>query len=311
MHIANPIYDVIFKYLMEDGKVAKLLISSIIGEEIEELDFRPQEFSTDIDKSRLEGRAGTLTVYRLDFTATIKTDEGAKIVIIEIQKAKFATDIMRFRSYLGNQYSDTGSTQSVTINSHPRNIGIPIIGIYFLGHKLDYTDSAVIGVKRTYTDLITGEELTTKESFIESLTHDSYVIQIPNLTKKRRSELETLLSMFDQSLSVDSTHHMLNVQEEEFPDKYRPLIRRLQMAVSEPEMRKQMTLEDGILADFEEMQRRALSAEQKTAEAEKKTAEAEKKTAEAEKQTAEIEKQIAEAKRENELLRKRLAEFEK
>jgi hypothetical protein len=49
MHIANPIYDVVFKYLMEDAKVAKLLISSIIGEEIEELDFRPQEFTTDID----------------------------------------------------------------------------------------------------------------------------------------------------------------------------------------------------------------------------------------------------------------------
>ena len=41
MQIANPIYDVVFKYLMEDAKVAKLLISSIIGEEIEELDFRP------------------------------------------------------------------------------------------------------------------------------------------------------------------------------------------------------------------------------------------------------------------------------
>ena len=115
MHIANPIYDVVFKYLMEDAKVAKLLISSIIGEEIEELEFRPQEFSTDIDKSRLEGRTGTLTVYRLDFSAKIKSDEGSKNVIIEIQKAKFATDIMRFRTYLGNQYSDSNSTQMITI----------------------------------------------------------------------------------------------------------------------------------------------------------------------------------------------------
>jgi hypothetical protein len=28
MQIANPIYDVVFKYLMEDAKVAKLLIWS-------------------------------------------------------------------------------------------------------------------------------------------------------------------------------------------------------------------------------------------------------------------------------------------
>ena len=41
MQIANPIYDVVFKYMMEDAKVAKLLIASIISEEIEELKFRP------------------------------------------------------------------------------------------------------------------------------------------------------------------------------------------------------------------------------------------------------------------------------
>jgi len=45
------------------------------------------------------------TVYRLDFSARIKTQNGAvKQVIIEIQKAKFAADIMRFRRYLGEQY---------------------------------------------------------------------------------------------------------------------------------------------------------------------------------------------------------------
>ena len=325
MHIANPIYDVVFKYLMEDAKVAKLLISSIIGEEIEELDFRPQEFTTDIDKSRIEGRIGTLTVYRLDFTAKISTKEGSKNVIIEIQKAKFATDIMRFRSYLGNQYSDTSSTQAVTINNHTRNIGMPIIGIYFLGHKLDHNESAVIGVNRVYTDLITGEILTTKESFIESLTHDSYVIQIPNLRMKRRTELEALLSIFDQTLSVDAAHHMLNVQEGDFPEKYRPLIRRLQMAVSEPEMRKQMTLEDGLLQDFENMQREIEEYKQKTAEAEKSIEEAEKAIEEAEKAVEEAEKAVevekqktadakqktAEALQENEELKKRLSALER
>ena len=53
MQIANPIYDVVFKHLMEDAKIAKLLISSIIGEEIETLEFRPQEFTADIDRERI------------------------------------------------------------------------------------------------------------------------------------------------------------------------------------------------------------------------------------------------------------------
>jgi hypothetical protein len=34
MYIANPIYDVVFKYLMEDNKVTKQFISVIIGEEV-------------------------------------------------------------------------------------------------------------------------------------------------------------------------------------------------------------------------------------------------------------------------------------
>jgi len=31
MHIANPIHDVVFKYLMEDNAITKVLISSIIA----------------------------------------------------------------------------------------------------------------------------------------------------------------------------------------------------------------------------------------------------------------------------------------
>jgi len=78
MQIANPIYDVVFKYLMEDGKVAKLVISSIIGENIERLTFLPQEFIGEIEKSETDNkskiqriRMDPLTVYRLDFSARI------------------------------------------------------------------------------------------------------------------------------------------------------------------------------------------------------------------------------------------------
>lgn len=97
MKIANPIYDVVFKYMMEDNEFAKLVISTIIDEDIIKLDFLPQENIVDVTKK-------TLTIYRLDFKATIKTPSGGKIVIIEVQKAKFPTDIIRFRKYPGEQY---------------------------------------------------------------------------------------------------------------------------------------------------------------------------------------------------------------
>ena len=275
MYIANPIYDVVFKYLMEDAKIAKLLISSITGEEIESLDFRPQEYSADIDISKTRTHLGNLTVYRLDFAATIKTPGGSKQVLIEIQKAKFATDIMRFRSYLAGQYSNKNNVESATINNQSRKIGIPIISIYFLGHNLDYAESSIIGVNRIYKDMVTGKELTVRESFIESLTHDSYVIVIPNLAMKRRNDLEKLLSIFDQSNYVDSEHHILNIKEEDYPSKYGSLIRRLQSAIVEPEVRKQMEIEDGILSEFEDMQREIMQQRQEVKVANMKIAQVE------------------------------------
>ena len=50
MQIANPIYDVVFKYLMSESKYAKLLISKIIDKEILALELRPQELTVQINK---------------------------------------------------------------------------------------------------------------------------------------------------------------------------------------------------------------------------------------------------------------------
>ncbi|WP_339137936.1 MAG: hypothetical protein WGN25_07080 [Candidatus Electrothrix sp. GW3-4] len=36
MKVANPLYDVVFKYLMQDMRVAKLVISNIIEQEMED-----------------------------------------------------------------------------------------------------------------------------------------------------------------------------------------------------------------------------------------------------------------------------------
>jgi len=304
MQIANPIYDVVFKYLMEDGKIAKLIISSIIGETISELTFLPKEFTTDLEKKKLKSKIkNSKTVYRLDFSAKIKTEEGFKHVIIEIQKAKFATDIMRFRKYLGEQYASKENTQVIKIKKRKRKIGIPIVSIYFLGHRLNSTKASVIGIKRTYTDLITGKTISTKEAFIESLTHDSYVIQIPELAQKRRNELEILLSVFDQSNAVDNENHILNIKEDDYPEKFRPIIRKLQIAIQDSEIKKKMILEDDILDELEDMDR---ENEELTEKIEFVEVENKKVKYENEKVKYENEK----IKNENDELRRRILELE-
>ena len=256
MQIANPIYDVVFKYLLEDNKIARLFISAIIGEKIVSLEFGSTEVVGEIEAN--------LTVYRIDFKAIISTAEGEKAVIIEIQKAKLPTDIMRFRKYLAEQYaSGYGEVREASV---PYGKAIPIISIYFLGHTLQYTKAPVVKVARQYIDLTTGEVISKKEVFIESLTHDSYVIQIPYLKDKRKTDLLKLLSIFDQS-QREKDFHILNVSEDDFPEQYKPVVRRLQKAIMVPKLRKKMELEDEISSVLKNMGRTI--AEQKKAIEEK------------------------------------------
>jgi hypothetical protein len=250
MKVANPIYDVVFKYLLDDKKIAMLIISKILNEDIVSLDFRPTEL-----KKKLS--AHDLTVFRIDFAATIKQPDGSqKIVIIEIQKAKFHTDIMRFRKYLGSHYQDKNNVYND--ENTGKTIALPIISLYFLGHKLDHTDAPVVKVNRQYIDLADNSELTIREEFIESLTHDSYIIQIPQLKKRRRNNLEILLSIFDQSLKLSGNDHFLNLSEDDYPQEFRIVIRRLLQAASEEDICQTMELEDEILDELESLERKIL-----------------------------------------------------
>ena len=250
MLIANPIYDGVFKYLLDDNSVAKLFLSLILDREIVELEFKPTEFRTKSDNT-----TRFITIFMIDFKAKIRNKDGSEeIVIIEIQKAKFHTDIMRFRKYLGSQYSDDKNIYP-KINEFESPKALPIISIYFLGHKLQHTTAPVIKVNREYIDISTKEKISEREEFIECLTHDSYIIQIPFLKPKRQSELLQVLSVFDQS-NIQNNKHILNIEEDELPEKYRGVIRRLQKAAAESDVQKIMEIEDSIIADMENTERK-------------------------------------------------------
>ncbi len=206
MVIANPIYDVVFKRLMENDKVAKFFIGTLLEQTIEAVEVKPQEFTyTD----ELVG----LAVFRLDFIATIKTDAGDyKKVLIEIQKARNLIDLMRFRRYLAEQYKKedvVGSEKMI----------LPITTIYILGFTLSEIESACIKVNRVYHDLIDKTVITKKSEFIEKLTHDCFVVQVDRITNRYQTRLDKLLSVFEQANFTDDTHitkqytHQTDVEE--------------------------------------------------------------------------------------------------
>jgi hypothetical protein len=190
MIIANPIYDTVFKRLMENERVARFFIGTLLDKEIASVRMLPQELTRHDDTYGV-------AVFRLDFVATIRTADGKhQKVLIEVQKAKHETDLMRFRGYLGEQYKKEEDVNGV-------KMALPITTIYILGFKLPEITTACVKVGRGYYDLINNVPLTAHSPFIEKLTHDSYIVQVNRITGRYQTRLDKLLSIFEQSCFID------------------------------------------------------------------------------------------------------------
>ena len=235
MLIANPIYDVVFKYLLEDIEIARELLSTILGEEIVSLELKPQETAT-------EQTAYGISIIRFDFKAIIKTKNGdTKKVLIELQKAKQAFDIMRFRRYWADNYrkEDDFINENALSNKAP----LPIVTIYFLGFYLDNIKSAVVKINREYQDVITKEILDVKENFVELLTHDTYLIQLRQLPNTSRTKLEHVLQVFNTIYKTKDDHQLDYDGNMEDP-LVKKMVSRLGRAIASDEIRNIMDVED-------------------------------------------------------------------
>jgi hypothetical protein len=195
---------------------------------------------------------------------------------------------MRFRRYLGAQYaSDLNCHKESDAAGRSRNVAEPIFSIYLLGHRLEHTQAPVIRVTRTCCDAATNERLSQPEEFIECLTHDSVIIQIPELKAHRRNRLEKLLAIFDQELIIPEDHHGLMIDETTVPEEFRFIIRKLLQAYAETGVRQQMQVEDEILNEMAENSRAIANLVERAANAERGEAEARQQQAEAERQKEE------------------------
>jgi hypothetical protein len=308
--------------MMSDSRVANTFLSAIIGEKIVELDFTSTEYTLkpDIDKSKINRTLEQITVCRFDFAAKIETENGTyKTVIIELQKAKFATDIMRFRRYLGTMYQSSENT-----SDENRVKARQIYCIYLLNYEIGLSDSPIIKVDYVVSDLTTGEELNKKNEFIESLNHKSWIVQVKQLKEKRRNELENLLSIFDQD-NITNNKHILNVDESQLSKEYRHIIRKLQEAYESKQVRAEMQMEDDyinellmkddIIAAKEKViaaKDKSLAAKDKSLAAKEKVIATKDKIIEKDKKSlAEKDKSLAAKNKENKKLRNEIAELKR
>ena len=248
--VANPIYDVVFKYLMQNDRVARLLIGRITGLKVESLSVSPQETAIPRRPDAPE-RDLPLTLLRMDFAARVRTADGdERQVLIEIQKASAPTVIERFRRYLGQQI---GSRDNILTHPSGRTEAVPIVTIYILGYALDgLSDEAVIDVCPRVTERRTRREIAARHPLVEGIHHRSHIIQIPRLASRRRDELERLLAIFDQGLVKGNGRgdaHVLTIEEGEYPAEWAFVLRQLREAMAEEEVRRNMEGEDLLLRD--------------------------------------------------------------
>ena len=252
MEIANPIYDAAFKYLMQDDRAARLLVGRIAGLDIESLELRPQELATPRDPSpRDDGQAvqPPLALFRMDFAARVRiAGGGERQVLIEIQKTNAPTVVERFRAYLGQQLC---SPANVVEHPSGRREALPIVTIYLLGYDLGVSEEAVLDVCPRVTARRTGAEIDAGHPFIAGIHHRSHIVQIPRLRGRRRDDLERVLSIFDQGdARIDrGGAQVLTVDETAYPREYGFVLRQLQRAASESDVRRFMEGEDQLLRD--------------------------------------------------------------
>ncbi|MDR0699788.1 MAG: hypothetical protein LBG28_11320 [Tannerella sp.] len=331
--IANPIYDTVFKRLMENRRIAKFFISAILEQPIEDLQVLPQEFSYKLDETKVPDRDRDngkekdgekdnaqyfYAFFRLDFMATIRDSKGnLRKILIELQKSWETLDVIRFRKYLGEQY------KRVDIIDGKETV-LPITTIYILGNNLAEIDCPCIKVGRTYTDMLNKKPINTKSKFIENLTHNSYVIQAGRITDVRyTTNLDKLLSIFEQRYFIKED----SVARKEYPyqpdDEDMTLITDLLYEIgADPKEQKQIEDEEEalrIINNVKDPLKRSLEEKEKTIEEQAKSLEEQAKTIEeqaksleeSKKKLEEQAKSLEESKKKLEEQAKKIAEVER
>ena len=256
--VANPIYDSVFKYLMEDERIAKTILSALLKKDVVHVQVRPHEY---VNTSR-----DTLSMFRIDFAATVREVENGhakeRIVLIELQKTWLNTETLRFRQYLGAQYSN----KSNILKDSEKGFAYPMVAVYLLGHNLGYIKEPVVYVNHEVYDYDGNEVASGKsEPFVESLTHNSIIVQIPLLHGKVNNRLEQVLSVFDQSqVAAKDSMQVLRIDESHYENDadMMYLIHRLTAAAADAEMRQDMNVEDEYYQAIEDRDTAIMQKEQ-------------------------------------------------
>ena len=244
LHVANPIYDIVFKYLMEDKAAARTLLSALLKKTVLEVEVRKHEYTN--------GTRDKISMFRIDFGATVREADGSKrLILIELQKTWLETETLRFRQYLGAHYANP---ENIIPEDNPMGYAIPMVTIYLLGHRVGDIEEPILYVNHKAYNY-DGQEVKRgiPDPFVDSLVHNSIIVQIPRLPGHLDNRLEKVLSVFDQTHKDHANRQVLNIDETAFAGDHEMMhiIHRLQSAASDASLRQDMNVEDEYFSAIE------------------------------------------------------------
>ena len=282
---ANPIYDTVFKYLMEDTRVAATILTALLKKKVVAVSQRAHEHTNVTKKD--------VTMFRIDFSATVRDEKGKEEhILIELQKTWVETETLRFRQYLGAQYNKSDNVVGKGSEQH----ALPMVAIYILGHRVGNIEEPVLYVTHKPYDYYGNEVKDGMEDpFVASLTHDSIIVQIPLLHGKVNPNLDKVLFCFDQSNCWSEDSHLIAVDEARLAKnpEMEYIMRRLASAAADPDVRQDMNVEDEFFSALEARDTTVMilnkQIEEKRAELEQKRTELEQKDAQLEQKDAQLE----------------------
>ena len=104
--------------------------------------------------------------------------------------------------------------------------------------------------------------------FVDSLTHDSIIVQIPRLHGQVNTRLDKVLSIFDQTHKSKESQQVLTLDDSLYEDDadMKHIVHRLLMASTDADVRQDMNVEDEYFAAIEKRDTEIMLRDRKLAE---------------------------------------------
>ena len=287
--VANPIYDCVFKFLMEDERIAKTVLTALPKKEVVSVEMRRHEHPN-VTRDKI-------SMFRIDFAAQVKEDDGTvRLILIELQKTWVDTETLRFRRYLAAQYN---AEENMVKEGELKGYAVPMISVYLLGHRVGDIDKAVVYVTHNAFDydgkVVEGGM---QDPFINSLIHDSIIVQIPLLHGKINNRLDRVLSVFDQSQRDAKNQQIVCLDEKEYAgdSDMMYILHRLGLAAMDADVRQEMNDEDEFYSVLEARDTQVMKLNEQLTEKKKQLSEKQAQLNEKTVRLAEAEAQLKEQK---------------